>query len=155
MSSKKNEEQGMTLIAKSTSSLLVGVIMMFGVYIALYGHLTPGGGFAGGVIIAASWILLMLTHSKKVSLKKFPDLAASLLDNFGALSFVVIGLLGFLGGGFFVNFVQKGEPFGLLSSGTVLLCNISIMIKVMAGLFAIFVGLSIFGRIVSEADKGE
>jgi len=155
MSSKKNKEQGMTLIAKSISSLMVGVIMMFGVYIAFYGHLTPGGGFAGGVIIAASWILLMLTHSKKVSLKKFPDLATSLLDNFGALSFVVVGLLGFLGGGFFVNFVQKGEPFGLLSAGTVLLSNISIMIKVMAGLLAIFVGLSIFGRMVSESDKGE
>ncbi len=145
----------MTLIAKTISSLIIGVVIMFGTYIAFYGHLTPGGGFAGGVMVAAAWIMLTLSHGKKVSLKKFPDLAASLLDNFGALAFVVIGLLGFLSGTFFVNFVQKGEPFGLLSSGTILLSNLAIMIKVLAGLFAVFVGLSIFGRIVAEGDKGE
>jgi multisubunit Na+/H+ antiporter MnhB subunit len=155
MSKRAVKNEGMSIITRSVTSIMAGFIALFGAYIAFYGHLTPGGGFAGGVIVAAAFILITLTHSKVVSLKKFPDLAASLLDNLGALSFVVLSLLGFLGGTYFLNFVKKGDPFTLLSSGTVLLANISIMIKVMAGLFAIFVGLSIFGRIVSEREKGE
>jgi multisubunit Na+/H+ antiporter MnhB subunit len=155
MSKEKKTIEGMTLIAKTVTNCLISVIAMFGAYIAFYGHLTPGGGFAGGVIIACAFILLMLSHSKSVSLKKFPDLAASLLDNIGALSFVLIGLLGYIGGAFFFNFIKKDEPFGLLSAGTILFSNISILIKVMAGLFAVFVGLSIWGRIVSDSDKEE
>ncbi|MBN2135632.1 MAG: hypothetical protein JW737_07880 [Acidobacteria bacterium] len=155
MSNKSKHQDGMSLISKTISSFMTALIALFGFYIAFYGHLTPGGGFAGGVIIAAAFILLTLSHSKKVSLKKFPDIIASLLDNFGALSFVALGLLGFLSGAFFMNFVQKGKAFTLLSSGTILLANIAIMIKVMAGLFAIFVGLSIFGRIVAEGEKGD
>jgi multicomponent Na+:H+ antiporter subunit B len=155
MSKEKKKNEGMTLITKTITNSLVSVIAMFGAYIALYGHLTPGGGFAGGVIIACSFILLTLTHSKNISLKIFPDLAASLLDNIGALGFAVIGLLGFTAGAFFYNFIAKDEPFGLLSSGTILFSNIAIMLKVMAGVFAVFVGLSIWGRIVSDTDKEE
>jgi multisubunit Na+/H+ antiporter MnhB subunit len=155
MSKEKKKHEGMTLITKTVTNSLIGIIAMFGANIALYGHLTPGGGFAGGVIIACAFILLMLTHGKGVTLKKFPDLAASLLDNIGALAFVAIGLLGYIGGVFFYNFVTKPEPFGLLSSGTILFSNVAIMLKVMAGLFAVFVGLSIWGRIVSDSDKEE
>jgi multisubunit Na+/H+ antiporter MnhB subunit len=152
---KKSKQEGMTQITRTITSIMISFIVMFGVYLACYGHLTPGGGFAGGVMIAGAFILLTLTYSKKVSLKIFPDLAASLLDNFGALSFVVIALLGFTAGAFFTNFVLKPEPFGLLSSGTVLFSNLAIMLKVLAGLFAVFVGLSIFSRIVSEGEGEE
>jgi multicomponent Na+:H+ antiporter subunit B len=155
MSNKPKEQEGMTLIARSVSSLLVGVTAAFGLYIALYGHLTPGGGFAGGIIVAAAFIMLTLTHSKKVSLKKISNDTASILDNIGALMFVVIGVLGYMAGDFFVNWLSKSEWFGMLSSGTVLLSNIAILIKVMAGVFAVFLGLSIFGRIVSEGEKGK
>ena len=155
MSKEKKKNEGMTLITKTITNSLIGVIAMFGANIAFYGHLTPGGGFAGGVIIACSFILLMLTHGKGVTLKIFPDLAASLVDNIAALSFAAIGLLGYIGGAFFYNFIAKDEPFGLLSSGTILFSNIAIMLKVMAGVFAVFVGLSIWGRIVSDSDKEE
>ena len=51
---------GMTIIVKTISSWVKVLIIVFGVYIILFGHLTPGGGFAGGVILASSYILLML-----------------------------------------------------------------------------------------------
>lgn len=155
MSKEIKKKEGMTLITKTISNCLVGVIGMLGVSVALYGHVSPGGGFAGGVIVACAFILLTITHGKTTSLKKFPDAIAGLLNNLGALAFVTIALLGFVGGAFFFNFIKRDEPFGLLSAGTILFTNIAIMILVMAGLFAIFVALSIWGRIVSDADKEE
>ena len=52
--------EGMTIIVKTVSSWVKVLIIVFGIYIVLFGHLTPGGGFAGGVILASSYILLML-----------------------------------------------------------------------------------------------
>lgn len=155
MSKEKKKQEGMTLITKTITNCLVGVIGMFGISVALYGHVSPGGGFAGGVIIACAFILLTITHGKRVALKKFSDAVAGQLNNIGALAFVTVALLGYLGGSFFFNFIKKDEPFGLFSAGTILFTNVSIMTLVMAGLFAIFVALAIWGRIVSDTDKEE
>ncbi|MDI6606195.1 MAG: MnhB domain-containing protein, partial [Candidatus Omnitrophota bacterium] len=55
-----NPNSGMSLIVKTITRLTVGLILLFGIYIVLHGHLSPGGGFAGGVIIALSFVHLML-----------------------------------------------------------------------------------------------
>ena len=52
----------MTLIVKKTTQLIAGMIFMYGIYVIVHGHLTPGGGFAGGVIIAGSLILVTLAY---------------------------------------------------------------------------------------------
>ena len=136
------EQKGMTLIVKTITRLTVGLILLFGIYIVLHGHLTPGGGFAGGVIIALSFIHLMLAFGKDVALKKLSRPIASLFESIGAVMFLTIALIGFTGGYFFLNFfVKKGIPFELFSAGTIPLANIAIAFKVGAGLFAIFVAL--------------
>ena len=140
----------MTPIVKTVIRFAMGIIVIFGVYIVLYGHLTPGGGFAGGVILACGYIVLTLAFGRELALKKMGDTAASILDNTGALAFLVIGLLGFTGGYFFLNFIDHGKLFELFSSGTIPLCNIAIGIKVMSSLFAIFIALAIFGRYISK-----
>jgi len=58
---------GMTVIVKTVSSWVKVLIFLFGIYIILFGHLTPGGGFAGGVILASSYVLLMLAFDKSFS----------------------------------------------------------------------------------------
>ena len=134
--------KGMTLIVKTITRLTVGLILLYGIYIVLHGHLTPGGGFAGGVIIALSFIHLMLAFGKDVALKKVSMPIASLFESIGAIMFLSIAIIGFVGGYFFFNFfVNKGAPFSLFSAGTIPLCNIAISFKVGAGLFAIFVAL--------------
>lgn len=138
------KEPGMTLIVKTITRLTVGLILLFGIYIVLHGHVSPGGGFAGGVIIALSFIHLMLAFGKDVALKKVSQPIASLFESIGALMFIGIALLGFLGGYFFLNIIAKGIPFKLFSSGIILPCNIAICLKVGAGLFAIFVALVLF-----------
>jgi multisubunit Na+/H+ antiporter MnhB subunit len=52
--------KGMTLIVKKTTQLIAGIVFLYGIYVIVHGHLTPGGGFAGGVIMAGSFILLKL-----------------------------------------------------------------------------------------------
>ena len=52
--------KGMTVIVKKTTQLIAGMVFLYGIYVIIHGHLTPGGGFAGGVILAGSFILLIL-----------------------------------------------------------------------------------------------
>jgi multisubunit Na+/H+ antiporter MnhB subunit len=137
----KNQEKGMTLIVKTITRLTVGLILLYGIYIVLHGHVSPGGGFAGGVIIALSFIHLMLAYGKEEAFRRLSKNASSVFESLGALLFLGIALLGFGGGYFFFNFINKGEPFKLFSSGIIPLCNIAICFKVGAGLFAKFVAL--------------
>ena len=138
-----NPKAGMTLIVKTITRLTVGLILLFGIYIILHGHLSPGGGFAGGVIVALSFVHLMLAFGKDVAISKVSKNLASSLESIAALMFLSIALLGFLGGSFFLNILPKGTPFNLFSAGIIPLCNIAIGIKVGVGLFAIFLTLVI------------
>ena len=139
------KQPGMTLIVKTVTRLTVGLIFLFGVYIILHGHISPGGGFAGGVIIALSFIHLMLALGKREVFKRLDEARASLLESLGAVIFLSIALLGFIGGYFFLNFfAKKGMPFHLFSGGIIPLCNMAISLKVGAGLFIIVIVLVLF-----------
>jgi len=150
---KKTKQPGMTLIVKTITRLTVGLILLYGIYIVTHGHLSPGGGFAGGVIIALSFVHLMLAFGKDLALKKLSESLASFFESFGAIMFLTIALLGFIGGYFFFNFVFKGKPFNLFSAGIIPLCNIAICLKVGAGLFAVFVALVLLSSTTQKGNK--
>lgn len=137
----REQEKGMSVIVKTITRLTVGFILLYGIYILSHGHISPGGGFAGGVIVALSFIHLMLAYGKELALKKLPHGVMSFFESMGAIIFLSIALIGFTAGYFFINFLAKGESFRLFSAGTIPLCNIAISLKVGAGLFAIFVAL--------------
>lgn len=137
----REHKKGMSIIVKTITRLTVGLILLYGIYIVSHGHVSPGGGFAGGVIIALSFVHLMLAYGKDVALAKLPKGVTSFFEGMGAIMFLAIALLGFTSGYFFLNFLAKGEPFKLFSAGIIPLCNIAISLKVGAGLFAIFVAL--------------
>jgi len=140
--SHQENSPGMSLIVKTVTRVTVGLILLYGIYIVIHGHISPGGGFAGGVIIALSFVLLMLAFGKDVALKKVSPSMASLFESIGAVMFLAIAIAGFLGGYFFLNFfTDKGKPFTVFSAGIIPLCNIAISLKVGAGLFAIFIVL--------------
>lgn len=148
------KEQGMSLIVKRITKITVSLIFLFGVYIVLHGHISPGGGFAGGVIIALSFVHLVLAFGKETALKRLSEAAASAVESLGGLFFWGIGLLGLsAGGAFFMNVLPKGRPFDLFSSGSIILSNIAIAMKVGAGLFAIFIAMAILRIPVDEGDK--
>lgn len=137
--------KGMTVIVKTISSWVKILIVLFGIYIVLFGHLTPGGGFAGGVILASSYVLLMLAFGGQFVKKDLPLSLVSKLDCLGAFAFMMIAILGLVFAGvFFTNFLvdKYGQPLHLLSAGTIPLSNISIGLKVGASLFLVIFSLS-------------
>ena len=140
----KKQEKGMTIIVKTITRLTVGLILLYGIYILSHGHISPGGGFAGGVIVALSFIHIMLAFGKDMAFNRLSEAAASFFESLGAILFLAIAALGFAGGYFFLNLMDKGEPFKLFSAGIIPLCNIAISLKVGAGLFSIFVILVLF-----------
>jgi len=137
----KDQAPGMSIIVKTVTRLTVWLILLYGIYIVLHGHVSPGGGFAGGVIIALSFIHLMLAYGKEMVLRKLSEGVVGAWESAGALIFLGIALFGLTAGYFFKNFLPAGEPFHLFSAGTIPLSYIAISLKVWAGLFAIFVAL--------------
>ena len=151
--------KGMTVIVKTVSSWVKVLIFLFGIYIILFGHLTPGGGFAGGVILASSYVLLMLAFGREFVEENLPSGIASKLDCLGAFLFALIAILGLVFGGvFFANFLYQtylpGEPFDLVSGGAIPLSNIAIGLKVGASLFLVIFALTMF-RYDSKGDGEE
>jgi multicomponent Na+:H+ antiporter subunit B len=135
--------KGMSLIVKTITKLITGFIFLYGCYIVLHGHLTPGGGFAGGVIIASSFILWVLAFGRPESWERTAHHWTQVLESAGGLGFLILGLAGVLAGSwFFLNLLAKGTPLRLGSAGIILPCNIAIGIKVSAGLLAIFLALA-------------
>jgi multicomponent Na+:H+ antiporter subunit B len=143
-------EPGMSLIVKTITRLTVGLILLFGIYVLLHGHLTPGGGFAGGVIIALSLVHIMLAFGKEKAFDVLSVSGAKALEGLGAVMFLAVALLGLAWGAFFLNFIPKGTVFELFSAGTIPISNIAIACKVGAGLFSIFVALVIIGKKPTE-----
>jgi len=138
--------EGMSTIVKKVTQLVAGLIFIYGIYIILHGHLTPGGGFAGGAIIAGAFILLILAFgSSALNLKK-EVAGTSNTESIAILMVVILALMALLFGAkvFFCNFLAKGEPGELLSAGVIPLYNIFIGIEVAGAILTIFLALVIF-----------
>ncbi len=145
--------EGMSLVVRTIARWVKSFIFIFGLYIVFYGHLTPGGGFAGGVIICCSFILVLLAFGKERAFKRLSLERAGALDSIGALGFLLVAVAGiFFAGTFFVNWLSVpaagsinsllrkigvGE-FRLLSAGTIPVNNIWIAIKVCASMYLVF-----------------
>jgi len=109
------------------SKILFGIILVTSFYIILHGHLTPGGGFPGGAIIASSVLLLYLADDKfRSNIKSF-----KILEGVAGSLFVIIGLLGLVFATYFLqNFLPAGHVGELLSAGIIPIIYILIGLKV-------------------------
>lgn len=141
----KRPEEGMSILVKRITRITVCLIFLYGLYIALHGHLSPGGGFAGGVIFALSMIHIVLAFGRDRTVGTLSKVWASALESAGALVFLLLAAAGLYAGAFFLNFLPEGEPFRLFSGGAIPLYNAAIFLKVGAGLFAVFIVLSMPG----------
>ncbi len=143
-------ERGMSLIVKTIARVLVGMIVLYGIYIVAHGHLTPGGGFAGGVIIAGGFILLYLAYGASEKESEFKKWQASLSESLGIFGFWLVAMLGlFIGGYFFLNVFAKGQSYRLFSGGIIPVCNAAIGAEVagaLVGIFIAFAALKLLGE---------
>jgi len=139
--------KGMTVIVKKVTQMICGIIFLYGIYIIIHGHLTPGGGFAGGTIIAGSFILLILAFGSEFLALKKEEAGSSILESSAILIFLIIAVLGIIIGGagiFFVNFLPKGTIGRLVSAGVIPLYNIAVWMEVASALLTIFLALLIY-----------
>jgi multicomponent Na+:H+ antiporter subunit B len=127
------ETEKPSLILSTGCRLLFPLVLLFGAYIFIHGHLTPGGGFQGGAIIASAFVLMYLGCHEE---KKINETGSILSESLGGLVFIVIGLIGLaIGTGYFLNnFLPKGEFNTLLSAGIIPIIYIAIGFKVGAEL---------------------
>ena len=139
---------GMSMIVKTVTRWLKGPILLFGIYLVLYGHITPGGGFGGGVVIVSAFILITLAMGQVSGLQTFSKAVASRLDSVGLLMFLALGWLAtwWAGGYFFENFISTPESahFTLISGGSMPMSNLALGLKVASALFLVFTVLTAF-----------
>ncbi len=122
-------------IFRTAAWMLFPFLLALGAYIIVHGHLTPGGGFQGGAILAAAFFTPLLASPAS----PFNHRVAILVEGFAGLAFVVIGLLGLAKGAFLTQLFGTGTPGALLSAGSLPVLYVAIGLKVgseLAGLMA-------------------
>jgi multicomponent Na+:H+ antiporter subunit B len=123
----------MTVMVRTIIRSLLPIVLIFGAYILTYGHLTPGGGFQGGMILVGAVMSFYLAYGYDI-VRRFRDEELDLAEHIGALLYLIVGLLGLLvGAEFLSNIWRGGEPGTLLSGGIVPVLNFVVGFKVAAG----------------------
>jgi len=119
---------------------LVGPTVVTGLYIVAHGHLTPGGGFQGGVVLATALVLVYLAGEYVFLRRTAPLSLVEVCEAIGGGGFAVIGLAGLVAGlAYMENVFPLGEVGRLNSAGTVPLINLSVGLEVAAGFVLILV----------------
>jgi len=132
-----------SIIVRTLARLLIPFIQLFGLYVIMHGHSSPGGGFQGGVILGASFILLAIAYGMDEVKRRFSEKAITVMMSTGVLIYAVIGVICVLLG---ANFLDYGilplehEPRGMGMLGI----EIGVGITVMAVMVSIFRGLISF-----------
>jgi multicomponent Na+:H+ antiporter subunit B len=113
---------------------LLGPIVLYGIYVVAHGHLTPGGGFQGGVVLATGALLVYLSGEYVTLRRVRPENVLDRAEALGAGGYVVIGLFGLVAAGaFLANALPLGAAGTLLSAGTIPVINLAVGLEVAAG----------------------
>ncbi|MFH1542749.1 MAG: MnhB domain-containing protein [bacterium] len=121
-------------------------MLLYGCYLISHGHLTPGGGFQGGVIFGSAIILLGLVQGVKETEKRFQEKLLSMIKNIGMIIFVSMGFTGMLlGQSFLSDFMPRSAHGTVPSAGLILYLNLTIGFMVGTGIAVAFYRLIRFG----------
>lgn len=145
-------------IITTCANIALPLTLMLGAYVIIHGHLSPGGGFQGGVLISGAVAILFIAYGTGGVKKAFNISRIKRAEDIGALGFVFLGTLGLIYGyNFFRNVIYNhGEPGKLYSSGTVFWMNFAVGYKVLAGVgFLIIVMLSAISSDSKYEDEEE
>ena len=115
-------------IVETATELLLPMVILFGVYVFMNGHLSPGGGFQGGAIIASGTMFLLLALPES----HISRLMIAITESMSGFSYVVVGVLGVvLAGGFLDNRIMDLGTYGsLFSAGAIPLIYLFVGLKV-------------------------
>jgi multicomponent Na+:H+ antiporter subunit B len=133
-------KDGGGFVLRAGSRLLLPVIVMIGAYIIAHGHLSPGGGFPGGVLIATAVLVLLFTRQST----RLPHRFLAIVEGAAGAAFVLLGVAGLYGpaGSFLSNILPLGEFGTLLSAGLIPVLYAVVAIKVASELSNLVGGIS-------------
>jgi multicomponent Na+:H+ antiporter subunit B len=138
------------IIIETLSRLLTPFIQAFALYVLFLGHYSPGGGFQGGVLVAASLILLIIAFDIEETTKRFSEKFNVICNGTGVFIYAGVGLLCLLLGGNFLDysFLTKILPVGPEEARSlgILGVEIGVEISVAACLLSIFIDLATKGE---------
>jgi multicomponent Na+:H+ antiporter subunit B len=118
---------------RSLAAALVGPVLVVGLYIVGHGQLTPGGGFQGGVVLAAA-LLLAYAGGQAFTRRVRAEPALEGGEALGAAAFALLGVAGLIAGSAVLyNFLPLGETGQLLSAGTLPVANLCVGLEVTGG----------------------
>lgn len=142
---------GMSKIVKTMTSIAFPLALIFGLYVIAHGHLTPGGGFQGGAVVASGCVMILIAYGSVWTMKKVKEKQLSILESLGALGFIGLAFLGLIFGTVFFENILVGSKYPIFNevpefgstlanintAGVLPLMNFAVGLKVIAGLFAI------------------
>ncbi len=135
---RRQEESPIVLLG---SRLLSPYIMLFGLYVIFFGHYSPGGGFQGGTLLAASILLIRLSGGRRVSRLQIQEFATTPLAVFGVVIYFTTGLVAMIMGGYFLDYEMlpfTGMEPAMVRYWGILIIEVGIGLAVMAILVMIY-----------------
>lgn len=152
----KKSAKSKNIIVKTAADIFMPLGLIFGIYVILHGHLSPGGGFQGGVVVASAVVFVYLGYGQRGLKKVFNLEGLKIGETLGAIMYSAFALVGIIFGANFCRniFVDKGiagNPGDLYSSGTIFWMNLSVGFKVLTGIG--FLILFMFGLMSSVEEK--
>ncbi len=136
------QKLGESLIIQTAVRMMVPFIQLFGLYVIVHGHYSPGGGFQGGVILGASFVVLALAFDQKFSMQYMSETVNGVFANLGALIFTGTAALCALFGGLFLDYSALDTllPMGPIEwrSFGIFIVEVGVglaVMSIMAGLF--------------------
>ena len=136
---KKNNIHVKRIIQRCGCDAILPLTLVYIFYIILHGHLSPGGGFQGGVLMTAVVILMYLGHGYARTTRALSFGLLHEAEGFASAMYVILAMLGVAAGAQFCQNVlyTVGQPGDLYSSGTIFWMNVTVGIKVITGIGSI------------------
>ena len=131
----KNKMKVKNVIVKCGADVFTPFAIVFGFAVILFGTVSPGGGFQGGVIVAASAILIYLGYGFKTMKSALHPHFLHKGEAFGAIAYIGLATIGLVAGGNFVRNAiwNNGTPDKLISAGTITYMSWAVGFKVLTG----------------------
>jgi multicomponent Na+:H+ antiporter subunit B len=124
---------------RAMSLAMIPAILAIGIYIVVHGQLTPGGGFQGGVILAAGPLVVFLAGRYLRMRLVAPETLVEIGEAAGAIGYALVGLSGLvLAGVFFKDFLPLGISGHLLSGGQLDVASTAVGLEVSGAFLVAF-----------------
>lgn len=125
-------------VIRTSADLLFPLILLLGIYLALFGHLSPGGGFSGGVVAGSGLLLCAVALGTEAIARRFHETAFERLEWIILLAILLLAVFPIVFGLIpLSDLLPHGRTGSLMSGGTILIYNLLIGLKVFIGTWVI------------------